>query len=316
MTENTPHNNHLDNYLLGKLSPADKAAMDAKLAVDSHLREEVQLQQDIVNALQDTRRLELKNRLNNIEVGAGGFSSAVGYQLAAGISMVALIGTGVFLYFSAPSTTSTELPFQQIELAGHDQLPSYSLPAQPEVIVQTQEMVVTQPQQESITPAAEITTPKSATVVAVTAKPVTAKTTTEAEKALTKAREVQVQKPKVLSDFKDADLSAGVQQPDAPVDVLSRNRQFSNKSIEVSAQPHDKYNFHYRFFESRLYIFGDFKNKPYEILEINTEGATNYYLYFESNYYGLNTDQQKITKLKRIGNEKLIKELEITRTQK
>lgn len=318
MTENTPYNDPLDQYLLGKLPAEEMAAMDAKIAADSQLQEEMFLQRDIVNALQEERRLELKNRLNNIEVGAGGISSAVGLKLAAGVAMLGLVGTSLFLYFGEGKASEEQHPFPSgiIELSQHDPLIDYAVPEKPEA----NSISETTPALTTLAPAPVATQDRApvrsnSTQIATTATQRNVAETTEARVEPAKPQ-AQVQKPKVLSEFKETDYSSNALQIETPVDAMARNQQFSTQTIDVSARSHDKWDFHYSFFESKLFIYGNFDNKPYEILEINTEGTTSYYLYFENSYYALKRDQQKVTKLRKLSNEKLIKELDITRNQK
>jgi hypothetical protein len=314
MMENTPHNHRLDDYLLGKLSTEEHAAMEANLAADSQLNEEMLLQRDIVHALQENRRLELKNRLDGIEIGAGGISSALGLKLAAGVALLGLMGTGAFFYFSGTLADADGLPTRFIELSAADSQPDAVLPAMPEVVILQEAMATSTPQAAAVAAADVSLRPEASSPVA---KSRTAAGSSKAEPKSESSRATAVvQKPSVFSDFKDTDLSSVSHQAEAPVDVLARNRQFSTATIEVSAQQHDKYDFHYKFFDSKLFIYGDFDSKTYEILEINTEGSRSYFLYFENNYYALRTDQQKLTRLRRLSSEKLIRELEITRTQK
>ncbi|AHM59169.1 hypothetical protein D770_04510 [Flammeovirgaceae bacterium 311] len=318
MIGNSHHNDHLDNYLLGKLSADEKAAMDARLAADSQLQEDMLFQQDIVHALQDERRMELKNRLNNIEVGAGGFSTAVGLKIAAGVALVGLMGTAVYFLSSSETEAPSELPVGIIDFSDTDNLYTYSIPEKPAAkanpAVETLEITQAQLQK---------TAPATASVAARDAQPKTAlpekavlpESTSRAVKAENQLN-IQVQKPQVVTDFKENEVNASSHLPEAPVDAMARNRQFSTQSIEVTAQLHEKYDFHYQFYDNKLFIFGDFKSKPYEILEINTEGSRVYYLFFENNYYGLKNNQQKLVRLKKITNDNLVRELEITRNQK
>ena len=293
--------------------------MDAHLAADSQLQDDMLFQRDIVHALQDERRMELKNRLNSIEVGAGGISSAVGLQIAAGVALVGLLGTAVYFLTGEPAVDENTLPVGIIDLSATDNLYTYTIPAKPEAAAPT-------PSTETV----QLTIPKAKKAEEVVTAAVSKANDTKlsgnsdvvelkneaVDNGAAKRPDIQVQRPKVLSEFKDNDLGGGTQQVEPPVDALARNRQFSTQSIEVTAQLHDKYDFHYQFFDSKLFIYGDFKSKPYEILEINTEGSRAYYLFFENNYYGLKSNQQKLTRLRRISNEKLVKELEITRIQK
>lgn len=323
MIENTPNNDNLDNYLLGKLSADEKSAMDAQFAADSQLKEDMLLQQDIVHALQDERRLELKNRLNSIEVGVGGFSTAVGYKIAAGIALIGLLGTGAFFYFNNDEPVAkTETPVAIEALPAKDNSAAQEIPAQPEVpaVAEAQQATDISSEQLPEAVAAKPAVTKSTTTPsrAKVPQPTIILKTEAAPKheAITTERpQITIQKPQVLSDFSENEINS-TQPTEIPVDAMARNREFSTQTIEVTAQLHDKWDFHYQFYDSKLFIYGDFKSKPYEILEINTEGNTNYYLYFESQYYALKSNQLKLVRLRKLTNDKLIKELDITRNKK
>ncbi len=319
MIENTPYNDNLDKYLLGKLSADEKSAMDAQFAADSHLKDDMLLQQDIVHALQAERRMELKNRLDSIEVGAGGFSTAIGLKIAAGVALVGLLGVGTYFYLNSEALDDAELPVGLIELPATDQGLALAVPAKPEAAAYPINNI---PENSSTavipTPAAEkpVAAPAASQTASIReANELKANDTADAAEEVARPQ-VQVQKPQVLSDFSEKEINGAQQPAEVPVDAMARNREFSTQTIEVTAQLHERWDFHYQFYDSKLFIYGDFKNKPYEILEINTDGSTSYFLYFERNYYGLKNNQQKLTKLRKLANEKLIRELNITRNQK
>ncbi len=67
----TDKNELIEAYLTNKLPANATSSFEAELAKDPALQKEVDLQKDIINTLQNTRRAELKNRLSQIEVNAG-----------------------------------------------------------------------------------------------------------------------------------------------------------------------------------------------------------------------------------------------------
>ncbi len=86
-----------------------------------------------------------------------------------------------------------------------------------------------------------------------------------------------------------------------PIDVKTINK----KSEEIK----------YKYFDGKLFLYGDFKEEPYEILEINSKTAREIYLYHGRAYYQIEvTDGVK--ELKPITSQKLINELTIIRNNK
>ncbi len=86
---------NIEAFLTGKLNAADQLAMEAGMKNDPLLRSEVDLQKDIIESLKTNRKIQLKNRLNNIDVAATtGVSSAV--KIAASFITVGIIGAGIY----------------------------------------------------------------------------------------------------------------------------------------------------------------------------------------------------------------------------
>jgi len=86
---------HIEAYLTGKLNAADKVALEEGMKNDPLLKSEVELQNDIIESLKNSRKIQLKNRLNNIDVSATtGVSSAV--KIAASFITAGMIGAGIY----------------------------------------------------------------------------------------------------------------------------------------------------------------------------------------------------------------------------
>src|SRR5436190_1701308 len=94
----------IEAYLAGKLNAADKLALEEGMTKDPLLKNEVELQNDIIESLKNSRKIQLKNRLNTIDMNTAstGVSSAV--KIAASFITVGIVGAGLY-YFSVLSTT-------------------------------------------------------------------------------------------------------------------------------------------------------------------------------------------------------------------
>jgi hypothetical protein len=70
------------------------------------------------------------------------------------------------------------------------------------------------------------------------------------------------------------------------------------------------YTFHYQYYNNKLYLYGDFSSSPYELLEIEYDGSTKLYFFYEGNFHRIIADTKEVTMLRPLRNEKTIKELQ------
>lgn len=324
----------IDAYLTGQLSPEENSRFLESLEQDPALKEEFLLQQSTVKALQEHRRMALKARLDAVEVGTGfSFASASGVKLAAGTALVAILGTAAYFGYNelnqpAPAeyqvVLSTEEDFTSTSLIKEElpALPKAEKPTPPASAATQSASAATQKEiAETILPK-----PSQETEIKSEEKQVLLKeegSSGVAEKEIEKPlpnparpNSAEVVKPDVLTDFEETDITTSTPEAEVPEDQLAGIPSFDNSTIAVSTKSDSRYDFHYRFFENQLQIFGNFRNVPYEVLEVNTGLSTRYFLYHKGNYFELKPNQQKVTRLQELTDKKTIKELEITRTEK
>lgn len=334
MSNQTNYSELIDAYLSGHLSPQESDQLMQLLEKDPSLKEEFNLQQDMVNAIRNHRKMQLKSRLDNIEVGTGaGYSlpSAAALKMVAGAALLALLGGGSWFAYQQLHTTeesaqqelnhSVDLQDERSASRAGDLTESIPAPA------------VRQPQEEQATTDAPAKAPEGYAMATESGREPqaseTAPSVTKAERlpaaeikpTETASEEVAIHqpeiiKPEVVTFFDEPDALDSVPEANAPKDKLNETHNFSTQNIEVTTKTDKQYPFHYMFHDNQLHIYGDFSQVPYEVLEVNTGTFTHYYLYHGGNYYELNPNQRKITRLKELKNEKIMQELEITRTQK
>lgn len=317
----------IDAYLTGNLKPEDSDRLMESLGQDPALKEEFLLQKDLVQSLQNKRRAELKNRLNQIEVGTGySLPSALSYKFIAGAALVALLGAGTYFALNqAEDTSDTASVFTQAqethatpapEIQGSDKKEEApDLPSSNGTETGAEEAkeatVKDQAPEKALKPetraAAETKKPK-----------VAARETKEVKEpqAAPAPANAEVVKPEVITFFDEQDPAPTAPLAEAPEDKLKNSGKFDNQNIEVSTKTDIRYPFHYMFFENQLSIYGDFSTVPYEVLEVNTGRQASYFLFHKGKYYELNPNQRKVTRLKELTNERLIRELEVTRNEK
>ena len=324
----------IDAYLAGQLSPEETSRLMESLEKDPALKEEFLLQQSTVKALQEYRRMALKARLDTIEVGTGfSFTSAVGLKFIAGTALVALLGTAAYFgysEFTEPAPLENAILLTEEDTDTTTPLSLERLPVKPEVAEENKNKIakktiaakeVEKEVEPVIAPETHIKASKEAHAkkVEIVEKEKSVVASAEKENASTstsKASSAEVIKPDVLTDFEETDITARTPEVEVPEDQLANRHSFDNSTISVSTKSDSRYNFHYRFYDNQLQIFGDFKSVPYEVLEVNTGLSTRYFLYHKDQYFELKPNQQKITRLQELTDKKTIKELEITRTEK
>jgi hypothetical protein len=308
MEQDLPYNHQLENYLLGKLSEAEHHQFEQQLAHDSQLREELDMQHDIMEGLKESRRLELKARLDNVPVNSGWVYSPLA-KIAAGIVIVGTAGLAIFFNYEGSNSDESKLVS---EIAISSETNFTEIPAIPEPVftplAENTSSTLVQPVAEAV-----VTEPKKATK---------ASTKSLANKGVSQPKGEAVEKdytvssPNLVSDFEDQDFVAAPIGDKPKNKVFESTGKFITQPLDVATKADEKYNFHYQFTDGKLYIFGEFSQAPYEVLEINKNGKSQYFLYFSGNFYSLKNNQRKPTPLEQITNKNLIKELTITRSSK
>jgi len=96
MSQNFDYRQLIDDYLSGNISVQNKAVVEHKIATDPEFRSEFDLQKNVINAIRESRRLELKNRLDNIHV-HWYHSIPQSWKIAASVSVATLTTISAFI---------------------------------------------------------------------------------------------------------------------------------------------------------------------------------------------------------------------------
>jgi hypothetical protein len=280
----------LDDYLSNRLSGGEKSAFEKKLEADPELKQEAQLQQDLVQGLRQARAAELKSMLNNVPVAPiqGGQTSML-VKVGSWVAITGIVATGVFFYFSDNET--------------------------PEVVSETKDTpaVVEQPEVKDVTPEPNKTEPATEP-----AKEESAKATEPAEK-----KAVEVEKKTVVAPTESKKPALKVYDPsketsaeDKAVEKYEReqleiiSKAFVTSSIEVETDnTNKKYTLHYVFKDGKLVLFGGFEKNLYEILEFISDDKRTVVLFYKTNYYLLDINKTTPTLLTPIRDKALLKKL-------
>lgn len=288
----------IENYLEGNMSGDEMKSFESSLQKDPALQSELQFQKDIINSLKEFRKTELKARLDQVNVGSySGIST--GLKIALTIALSASIGLGIY-YFSNDDTaienqTNTEQAEENIIPAIE---PSNAIENEPNSLEGDEN---------------EIENSEPSTAVEEKRKDIA-----KNEKSAPKEKMVTVVTPSVIESFEnDEVLEENETEIDAPKNKLeNKTEEESLSAVEIKSEGEYANTFHYKFYNSKLYLYGDFKNIPYEIIEFNTVSGKSLYLYYQGSFYYLELNQMEVSPLQKINEEKLIEELDSLRVRK
>lgn len=273
----------LDDYLANRLDEQQKSAFEQKLNSDSALRNEYQVQQQLITSIKKMRAAELKAMMSNIPVPSGASTgTTIGTKIALWTGVAAIIATGVYFYLSDEQTE--HLPADTTVPQTEEPVPSVT----GEQITEKDE----EPSESSQEPASTEQKPSG-----------TPKAIKKDSHAAPVASDPKIE---VFDPSDEADPVSSESEELAKNDVKVKEAP----SIDVEIDSHNKkYNFHYQFREGRLLLYGPFEKNLYEILEFFNDNKRTIFLFYKDQYYHLNEDNGKLKPLSPITDQVLIKKL-------
>ncbi|MGK7392762.1 MAG: hypothetical protein ACNS60_20575 [Candidatus Cyclobacteriaceae bacterium M2_1C_046] len=278
--------NLIDDYLANRMNDAERISFEEKLQADSELRQEFNFHKDIVNSIKEARKVELKSMLNEIPVSSAPTTGiGTGTKLAAGLIVGAIV-IGGFLYFM----DDDKAPFKDETTKEQSLQQEQTKEEAPEVV---EEETIVEDQAEPTVPVEEQDQQPQ-----VSAQPEV-------------SRPAEISTPDVM-DFETEENEIEIKQPEATAEAGDYSiKELFNSTIEVvTDNSKKKYDFHYQFKDNKLYLFGDFNEELYQILEFNKkDNERTVILYYKDAYYMLDENQKEITALKAIEDQQIVDQL-------
>ncbi|MCK5207608.1 MAG: hypothetical protein KAQ79_06300 [Cyclobacteriaceae bacterium] len=297
MNNNLTNEEFINGYLDNELTETDRLDFENKLQHDSELREEYHFQKDLIDGIKEVRRLELKSRLSNIPINSPLYQT-IGFKAIAVASISAGIGLGIFYLFE----NKNDIQLSDIDLKGN------------QITITEENTIPDIP--KSVTPIFKQTAPKEEKIMEVIAqeKPKTEEFAKNTEtKVEPKIIQPNVIQPNVVESFDDESIDLEDINIENNVNNFDDIKENVEANVEIATIKDKRNKFHYKFFENKLYLLGNFNDMPYEILELNSSKGRSYFLYYNENFYKLNSEQVKPTPLVIIENDSLVNELKIIR---
>lgn len=274
MHQNFTHTDLMDRYLKGKLSASEQQAFEDKMQQDPLLASEMSLQQEIYNALSETRKSALKHRLNQVPVHQSPWAPWTGLKTAAVVGTLFLVGATY--YYMDSSTTlpkgTVELPNRQVsypkayvlDRAIESTKTEENLPALPP-----------SPAPEEVAVEEEVPTSLPSPRKRSSATPT-------------------IVRPEVVSEFDEEVLSVDYDDFNVPEKQTLQGTSYQEEEVAIETLPDSDYDFHYQFYDNKLYLHGNFRGVPYKIIALNTEADKKLFLEFEGAYYRIGEQREAI----------------------
>ncbi|VXD12815.1 hypothetical protein [Marinoscillum sp. 108] len=304
----TPH--QIDSYLRNELSSSELSAFEAEMSNNPELMDQVRFEQTVVEGISQYRKAELKARLDAIEIGSGwmgigqlGSSALV--KSVGGVLVASLVGVSAYFVFTAEENITSPEIIESIEITSPKQSESYQFEF-PELSVQKVSSVVS----ESSPNVAEKSSATSDEKV---------KALPTVQKSVASVDEETEFVPVVdLPDLGELSEEKGLKIEDANLPEMNEMDVVSSKGespISVETIQRNSESIKYKYFDGKLFLYGDFKSTPYEIIEINRPSERKLYLFYDQEYYSIIVSD-KVQELSPITNHQLLQELEIVRNNK
>ena len=293
MNKNLTNEEFVNRYLDNELSEIERLDFENKILHDSELREEYNFQKDLIEGIKETRRLELKSRLSNIPINTPLYQT-IGFKAVAIASITASVGIGAYYLFSNTNDiqlSDIDLNTNQLTLTEEVDIPKI-----PEAITP---IFKEEPKKEVVMDVISQEKPKTEAV---------AKNTEAVEQKIIHPNVIQ---PDIVETFEEEDVTPKEINIDPQINNLDEIKENVESTVEISTVKDKRNKFHYKFFENRLYLLGNFNDMPYEIIELNTSKGKSYFLFYNNSFYKLNSEQVKPAPLVKIENDSLVNELKI-----
>jgi len=284
----------IEDYLLGRMSDSDKKAFEVEVSKSPELKKELQFQQQMISAIKEARKQQLKQTLSTVSVSYSNTRKYVTYfAAAAGL----LIG-GILVYNFTNSNETESLPKSEIV----ESTIQTEMIQEAEQTTEKTELVFEEQSKNAIVEA-EV---KSSTTTNVASKETKGDSKTKGEVDYSKmnfepsfgSKESGEVKTTGSLDNTPKGLTSGI-TADKVKEIIPK--------FERTSKSYKKY----RYDGENLTLVGDYKSDtPYIIYELKVNNSNSLYLRFENKYYEIKNTGSHVVNLELLQNQEIINNLD------
>lgn len=284
MKHNVNYFRLIENYFEGSITDTEKGMLFKQLKSDPLLKAEFDLQSDVITGLKSERKLQLKKSLDAIDIPAANTFSLSPIQAA--LTTISLLTISIFgLWWFAGQNDNLWAPVEVVEnqLIENELTTNLERPA-------------------PVKPAIE---KKS---IANNQKPTVTAESTQSAPASTDFANATEPEAMIFTNennysFIDSEL------PESKLNQFDEANINIDGNIEVNITAAKGNSFQYRYFNNKLYLYGNFNDSPYEILEVMNKKKRMMYLFYKEKVYFLKENTTETADLQELTNQALIEEL-------
>lgn len=274
MHQNFTYTDIADRYLKGQLSESERLAFEEKMQQDPLLANEMSLQQEIYQALSETRKLALKHRLNQVSIHHSPWAPWIGLKTAAVVGTLFLAGAGYYYFDLSVASAEEDSSFSSTSVTYPK---AYTLDHSAKGALKTKESV------PAVSPPSEVTAQENITKTAPSKRTFSTPT---------------IVRPDVISEFDEEALSVNYDDFNVPEKQMLQGSHYQEEDVAIEALLDSDYDFHYQFYDNKLYLHGDFRGMPYKIIALNTEADKKLFLEFHNDYYRIGEHREAVPLVK------------------
>jgi hypothetical protein len=287
----------IEAYFDGSISPVQKGMLEIKIQTDPLLKAEFDLQSNIIDSIAHVRKQQLKARLSAIDVdGTGSILLGTGVKWLTASLSVAIIFSAWLYWYTNTADDNKAIALQNGDLLiwNNDYYPPI-----PSVLMENALFEI-----ENTASIKDTTTENSSN-------------NNNVEIIESTENETAKIKPQALVTFQDENLFSPTSEKDfiKTADQDINRNMISETKIEFLEPIEAQESYHYKYYNNKLYLYGDFNNEPYEILELHNKGKKQLYLSYLETIYQIEGGKTLITPLIEVKNEQLILELRMILNQ-
>ena len=304
----------LSQYFDNTLSASEMRRVEDMVKIDPVLKSDFELQRSIVDGLKQHRVAELKTRLSNIPVSGSGWMPTSNGSLITGAAATVSVGViafGGFLflnnqknkYDTLQTVAPKRVPYAEFRIK--EEKIELDLPNLFDLVAENGRY------EDNLT--ASLSGQNEELLHPVSDQGTTTGISMQLIKNVVRPNVIAPEIPK-LDLLHRNDAAEPFDDMATSTDLISSSGSIQS-SIDVTSKRHRKYNFHYKYSENKLYLFGAFDQGPYELLEISNERGLRVYLFYDDQYYPLSGDVRKVTPLVAERNPETIAELNVLKVK-